>query len=266
MSGMFPLTHGIIAAGGLGGGGSDFDPSDYGTVIWDMDPANGVEEAPGDPCEDGDAILNWLDQSSTGAHYQQTTAANKPIYKTGILNGKPVVRGDGVDDYLSAVGNDLGAFTGIMLLYVMAPGALGVPSDCGLHEYVSVTDSRQFRLWYQRISPGGAWEVEVGFRLHPSGWQNLGWQDASLANPHVITAAVEQSGNFKVWMNNVLKGSSAFSTFGVTGGTSVIVKDISASGKFFLGDIGRIVAISPVPSEANRSAATSVAMNYYGVS
>lgn len=47
---------------------------------------------------DGTAVGTWTDSSGQGNNATQATAANKPLYKTGIVNGKPVVRFDAVDD------------------------------------------------------------------------------------------------------------------------------------------------------------------------
>lgn len=51
---------------------------------------------------DGDTVQTWKDESGQGNHMTQATAAKRPIYKTGIVNGKPVVRFDGADDVLAA--------------------------------------------------------------------------------------------------------------------------------------------------------------------
>jgi hypothetical protein len=50
---------------------------------------------------DGDPVGTWTDSSGTSNDATQATAGFKPLYKTGIINGKPVVRFDGVDDYLA---------------------------------------------------------------------------------------------------------------------------------------------------------------------
>ena len=50
---------------------------------------------------DGDAVATWSDLSGNGRNATQSTASQKPIYKTGIKNGLPVVRFDGVDDNLA---------------------------------------------------------------------------------------------------------------------------------------------------------------------
>lgn len=53
---------------------------------------------------DSDPVTTWTDLSGNGNDATQSTAAAKPTYKTNIINGRPVVRFDGVDDYLSSTG------------------------------------------------------------------------------------------------------------------------------------------------------------------
>lgn len=47
---------------------------------------------------DADPVGTWTDSSGLGNNATQGTAGFKPLYKVGILNGKPVVRFDGTDD------------------------------------------------------------------------------------------------------------------------------------------------------------------------
>lgn len=49
---------------------------------------------------DGQPIGGVADRSSNAVHLSQGTAASRPLYKTGIINGRSVSRADGVDDYL----------------------------------------------------------------------------------------------------------------------------------------------------------------------
>lgn len=51
--------------------------------------------------DDGQPVETWEDLSGAGNHATQATEASRPTYKTGILNGKPVVRFDGADDILA---------------------------------------------------------------------------------------------------------------------------------------------------------------------
>ncbi len=50
---------------------------------------------------DGDPVTTWADRSGLGRDVTQATAGKKPLYKTAIVNGKPVVRFDGTDDLLA---------------------------------------------------------------------------------------------------------------------------------------------------------------------
>lgn len=50
---------------------------------------------------DGDALTTWVDQSGVGNNVTQATTANKPLYKTNIVNSLPVVRFDGSNDFMS---------------------------------------------------------------------------------------------------------------------------------------------------------------------
>lgn len=50
---------------------------------------------------DTDAIGTWPDLSGKSNDFAQGTGGNKPLYRTGLANGTyPVVRFDGVDDYM----------------------------------------------------------------------------------------------------------------------------------------------------------------------
>lgn len=51
---------------------------------------------------DGAAVAQWDDSSGQGNHATQATAANQPVYKAGVINGRPVVRFDGSNDSLRA--------------------------------------------------------------------------------------------------------------------------------------------------------------------
>jgi hypothetical protein len=47
---------------------------------------------------DNDPVATWADASGNANDATQGTAANRPIYKTNIVNGKPVVRFDNTND------------------------------------------------------------------------------------------------------------------------------------------------------------------------
>lgn len=49
---------------------------------------------------DTDPVATWVDSSGAGNDATQGTAADRPIYRTNIVNGLPIVRFDGVSDFL----------------------------------------------------------------------------------------------------------------------------------------------------------------------
>ena len=50
---------------------------------------------------DGGNLSSWPDMSVHNRNATQSTVSRRPLYKADVLNGKPVVRFDGIDDYLS---------------------------------------------------------------------------------------------------------------------------------------------------------------------
>lgn len=51
---------------------------------------------------DGTSVGTWEDESGNDNDLSQGTAANQPVFKTNILNGKPVLRFDGSNDFIEA--------------------------------------------------------------------------------------------------------------------------------------------------------------------
>jgi hypothetical protein len=79
-------------------GSKPFAPTDIaGLKLWlAADRISGLN--------DGDPVGTWADLSGNANDATQATAAKKPVFKVSILNGKPVVRFDGVDDVLANTG------------------------------------------------------------------------------------------------------------------------------------------------------------------
>ena len=50
---------------------------------------------------DGDPVSTWTDSSNNSVNATQSTTSKKPTYRTGVVNGQPAVRFDGVDDFMS---------------------------------------------------------------------------------------------------------------------------------------------------------------------
>ncbi|MDZ4771076.1 MAG: hypothetical protein SGJ24_18295 [Chloroflexota bacterium] len=53
---------------------------------------------------DGQAVAQWDDLSGGARHVTQATGVNQPTYRTGVQNGRAVVRFDGTNDFMSRTG------------------------------------------------------------------------------------------------------------------------------------------------------------------
>src|ERR1700686_192545 len=74
---------------------------------------------------DGTAVSSWTDSSGTGNTATQGTGGNQPVFKTAIINSKPVIRFNGPSGNLSFP-NDPGATTTTFVVgkINVAPGSL----------------------------------------------------------------------------------------------------------------------------------------------
>lgn len=72
-----------------------FDPRRLGSLaIWlDASQLFGVA--------DGAEVATWNDLSGNGNDATQSTSSKRPTYQTNILNGRPALQFDGVDDFLA---------------------------------------------------------------------------------------------------------------------------------------------------------------------
>jgi hypothetical protein len=53
---------------------------------------------------DADPVATWSDLSGNARHATQATSGKRPLYRTNIVNGLPILRFDGTDDNISAAG------------------------------------------------------------------------------------------------------------------------------------------------------------------
>ena len=92
----------LAAKYGGTGGSTITDPVGVsGCKLWLDAAVSAYEDNIGTVPADGDAVYGWYDKSGNGWRAIQTSGTLKPIYKTGIINGLPVLRFDGSDDYMN---------------------------------------------------------------------------------------------------------------------------------------------------------------------
>ena len=138
-----------------------FDPASLpGLALWlKADAITGLS--------DGDPVGSWADSSSAGNDTSQTDSAKKPLYKTNILNGLPVVRFDGSNDTLDAVDADSldikratffavltfrGAGTGNHIWLMKNATGTGGACACGGLRYSAT------HKWQYDVNAGSGWQ------------------------------------------------------------------------------------------------------------
>lgn len=81
---------------------ASFTPTDVSSLTGWFKADSGVYSDAGTTLAvGGDSVTQWNDQSGNGYNLSQATGAKKPTYRVSIVNSKPVVRFDGLDDFLS---------------------------------------------------------------------------------------------------------------------------------------------------------------------
>ncbi|SNS77346.1 Por secretion system C-terminal sorting domain-containing protein [Ekhidna lutea] len=128
----------------------------------------GVEEAAADAAEDGDAVLNWLDQSPSGNDVSQATAAARPTFNTGQVAGYPsiIFSTAGTDDFLEG-GNVLNYVGGTDNWSVFAVWNI-VDGESGTIISRADNGTGANRQW-QFYSSGDEWRAIIGGTTNDAG-------------------------------------------------------------------------------------------------
>jgi concanavalin A-like lectin/glucanase superfamily protein len=178
---------------------------------------------------DGDPVATWIDSSGNGRDVTQGTAASKPTYQTGELNGLPVVRYDGVDDYLenTSFPNAADEYTVFVVAKLDATDAaqaiLGDLSDApgdvdwyffndGGTTYWRVQDSAGQKEDTYATDLRGAFHIYVGLVdgstsfLYTDGVER---DTVAYSSPNAITSSILRLGQIRVSTGYSLTGDQA---------------------------------------------------------
>jgi hypothetical protein len=181
--------------------------------------------------EDGDPVGRWTDRSVNGTNATQATDAKRPTLKLNVQNGNPVVRYDGVDDFLAAALTTAQPIT----LFVVAKSAANKVLLDG-------DDATDRVLWYTNSS--GNWEAFAGTSLAADARLNAFHQHSVIYN----------GASSQVWKDGVSQaGPGAAGSNGLSGLTigDAYLRD---GGQAFNGDVGEILIYSGALAAADREA------------
>ena len=217
---------------------------------------------------DNDTVQQWNDFSGNSYTMSQATSTNRPTFKTNIVEGKPVVRFDGADNYMQgvdAVPNTLWAVNGATMMVAAFVHAVTTANATAY-----LNDS----LWTDRRAAGGVRRAHALTTAPTATAFSYDGSEDAAAESATVTAA---------WLSftymhdgiNVYSGVSdtrtASMTSAASGSTTALADrhlifgantDLSI---FTQVDIAEIVAFNVALTEANRQIVERYFAAKYGI-
>lgn len=186
-----------------------------GCVQWlDVDALTGFA--------DDDPVSQADDASGSGKHFTQATAGEQPLYKTNVINGKPVLRFDGSDDGMTS-SLTLNPSLTMFVVYARKGGASNQRAIAGSNNWLIGPYSSEHRFY------------NGGFLTGP----------AFVLDEFVIAHATEASGgNAEFFVGNASIGTRASSAGGP--GTVTIGGGEGLHGEELNGDIAEVISYNRV--------------------
>jgi len=155
----------VVGAGGwLGGDGVAVNRAKLAVYSGEMawDPQNSLTPLAWFKADaitglvDNDPVASWANLGSSGAAATNGTGAQRPLYKTNILDGKPVVRFDGSNDILTATGVNIPAIASIFAVFK-------TPSSGASEKVVYASTGNNHSLSLFQVSASDATMVQLPF-------------------------------------------------------------------------------------------------------
>jgi hypothetical protein len=224
---------------GTVGGGGTFDPTTIaGLKLW--------LKADSLALADGAAVATWPDQSGNGNNFAQGTGANQPIFKTAIVNSKPVVRFDGINDLLvctaSLIGTSSSFYTVIAVCNLASISA-------GPHNYFSSgVAGLNYSVQLRRDTSNLSYYHNDGGSGVPA--QETGGVATGVWN---VISADWNGSNIHLWRNGTLKATVGSTTqLGFGTNNAVGAFDPAISGQYWDGDIAEVLIYNSALSATDR--------------
>lgn len=196
---------------------------------------------------DGTAVSSWSDSSGHSHTLAQATGSLQPIYKTGIIGGKPIVRFDSVDDYMD-VGGTISTLTTNVTLFAVVSVASVSAHGMFVHNGSS---SNGWGFGYGSSGSGDTnGNTYVGLK-EAVAWVD-GSQTFSAATAVVVAAQIQSDSKFKFWKAGGTGGLSANTSSVITPTTDCYVGGMPSPQRAFGGDIGDVIVYDASLSTTDR--------------
>jgi len=215
-----------------------------------------------------DPVEEWHDQSGHDNHLINANLSEQPILRTNVVHGKPVIRFNGLDNFL-----DAGRITALegkeFTIFVIGVASNPDPSDQVALAYYDPEASPTG--WFARYNSSGGGEVDTRIKrtgLGESGTNVTFAQD--IENFHIHATAFDVEGEAKTYFNNQA-GDTLFygGSFVYDSTARLLVGALPATGvteeDFFDGDIAEILIFADKISEERIEEINTYASNKYGI-
>ncbi len=190
---------------------------------------------------DGAAVTAWPDSSGLGLDFTQLTLANKPTYKTNIINGKPTIRFAG-SQYLTNTSASLNLSSTFTVFTVLKGASTAQTGQAWM--WGEAANGKRRSLWMQQTN----------------GYINFSGYNANVTtttngkdnSTHVITASRDGNGLVKVYSDALLLSSGTPTLVAYT--YSAFTVGANADGtEGYVDDIAEIIAFNSSLSDAERT-------------
>lgn len=183
-------------------------------------------------------VSTWADQSGLGNSAGQATAAAQPLLVSNAVNGQPVVRFDGINDFLNLAAATMGGATQGEVLLVLKTAAIPLGQHSGLwtlgaggDSYYPLTDGTIYESFGSTTNQLGSTTVQAldQYHLYNVRAQSGAWRNVINGTPYVVKGA---------------------NTVGFNTGNPLLGR----GGAFFKGDIAEIIIYDHVLTASEREA------------
>lgn len=227
-----------------------------GSTMFDADTG-------GSPVAADGGVGRWVDKSGTSRNVVQSIANNRPLLKTGIVNGRSVLRFDGSNDILipAAAGSDF-AFPYSLFVVYQSSGAAGsivsLPRVAG--SFISEGLRKSAANTLQGIQQNGATTAEATVSASSADWHvaELVFSGTSASLTYTVRVNGGTTGNMTVARarNETAVGRRLEIGAAVVAGSTI---DLLA------GDIAEVIAYGRTLSAAELSRVRQYLGRRYGI-
>jgi hypothetical protein len=218
-------------------GNSEFSPLSLLPVLW-LDAGDVV-------ASDGDPVQTWADKSGNGKDLTQVTGTKQPLWKTGIINGLPTLRFDGVDDFMVSTRTVIQPCTIFLVIDWIAAAGFNY-----LFDDISTPDS--LVIWRNSSTQ---WAFYAGTEV-----------DINISTSIPSIMMFVANGASSVCRVNATQVSSSAGAGNINNGMMIGSRGVAGSpSQFFGGDIAEIIVYSSDLSVDNRSSVLTYLSEKYAI-